>query len=216
MSDKRFEIVGLTKAEVDRCMEVLCGGPVPWDRGYCFASSELFARPSRYGPADAPPAEDWPSEAEANAKLAATMIGAAGKHAERVVELEAEVSTLRESLAEVNRLLSLHVAEVERLRARIAELEKLEEPIRQVIDYYQKETKVTTVASTSDERTVNNVMRHAYRVLSDEEKSQMQALKDKGLELHQLIESIGKSRELSLALTKTEEAVMWGVKHITR
>lgn len=72
------------------------------------------------------------------------------------------------------------------------------------------------VASTSDERTVNNVMRHAYRVLSDAEKVQMQALKDKGLELHALIESIGKSRELSLALTKTEEAVMWAVKHITR
>jgi len=49
-SNERFEIVGLTKAEVDRCMEVLCGGPMPWDRGYCFASSELFARPSRYGP----------------------------------------------------------------------------------------------------------------------------------------------------------------------
>src|SRR5690606_2171500 len=47
-SNERFEIVGLTKAEVDRCMEVLCGGPMPWDRGYCFASSELFARPSRY------------------------------------------------------------------------------------------------------------------------------------------------------------------------
>lgn len=85
-----------------------------------------------------------------------------------------------------------------------------------IINGKPKEKKVTTVASTSDERTVNNVMRHAYRVLSDEEKAQMQALKDKGLELHQLIESIGKSRELSLALTKTEEAVMWAVKHITR
>jgi len=49
-SNERFEIVGLTKAEVDRCMEVLCGGPMPWDLGYCFASSDLFARPSRYGP----------------------------------------------------------------------------------------------------------------------------------------------------------------------
>jgi hypothetical protein len=75
---------------------------------------------------------------------------------------------------------------------------------------------VETVQSTSDERIVNNVMRHAYRVLSDAEKAQMQALKDKGLELHALIESIGKSRELSLAATKTEEAVMWAVKHITR
>lgn len=75
---------------------------------------------------------------------------------------------------------------------------------------------MTTVDSTSDERTVNNVMRHQYRVLTDAEKQQMQAIKDKGLELHDLIESIGQSRELSLAKTKTEEAVMWAVKHLTR
>ena len=75
---------------------------------------------------------------------------------------------------------------------------------------------MNTVDSTSDARTVNNVMRHAYRVLDDAEKAQMQAIKDKGLELHSLIQSVGKSRELSLALTKTEEAVMWAVKHITR
>ena len=75
---------------------------------------------------------------------------------------------------------------------------------------------MTTVDSTSDQRTVNNVMRHAYRVLSDAEKAQMQAIKDKGLELHDLIESFGASRELSLAKMKTEEAVMWAVKHITR
>ena len=72
------------------------------------------------------------------------------------------------------------------------------------------------VDSKSDERTVNNVMRHAYRVLSDDEKNLMQEIKDKGLELHELIESIGQSRELSLAKTKTEEAVMWAVKHLTK
>ena len=75
---------------------------------------------------------------------------------------------------------------------------------------------MTTVDSTSDQRTVNNVMRHQYRVLTDAEKEQMQAIKDKGLELHDLIEGIGASRELSLAKTKTEEAVMWAVKHLTR
>ena len=75
---------------------------------------------------------------------------------------------------------------------------------------------MTTVDSTSDERTVNNVMRHQYRVLTDAEKQQMQAIKDKGLELHDLIESIGQSRELSVAKTKIEEAVMWAVKHLTR
>ena len=73
-----------------------------------------------------------------------------------------------------------------------------------------------TVDSTSDARTVNNVMRHQYRVLGDDEKAQMQAIKDKGFELHELIEGIGQSRELSLAKTKNEEAVMWAVKHLTR
>ena len=34
-------------------------------------------------------------------------------------------------------------------------------------------------------------MRHEYRVLSDDEKNMMQSIKDKGLELHELIESIG-------------------------
>lgn len=74
----------------------------------------------------------------------------------------------------------------------------------------------TFVTSTGDARVINNVMRHEYRVLSDNEKQAMQAIKDKGLELHDLIESIGQSRELSLAKTKTEEAVMWAVKHLTR
>lgn len=72
------------------------------------------------------------------------------------------------------------------------------------------------VNSTSDERTVNNVMRHAYRVLSDDEKAQMQEIKDLGLTFHQRLSDIGESRELSLAKTKIEEAVMWGVKHITK
>lgn len=72
------------------------------------------------------------------------------------------------------------------------------------------------VDSTSNERTVNNVMRHEYRVLSDAEKVQMQAIKDTGLVFHTLIESLGASRELSLAKTKIEEAVMWAVKHLTR
>jgi hypothetical protein len=72
------------------------------------------------------------------------------------------------------------------------------------------------VDSASDARTLNNVMRHEYHVLSDAEKSLLKAVKDKGLELLELVQSIGTSRELSLAATKTEEAVMWAVKHITR
>lgn len=72
-----------------------------------------------------------------------------------------------------------------------------------------------TIQSTSDERTVNNTMRHQYRVLSDEEKAQMQDITDKGLALLETIKATGQSRELSLAATKTEEAVMWACKHVT-
>ena len=72
------------------------------------------------------------------------------------------------------------------------------------------------VSSTSDERTVNNTMRHAYRVLSDEEKAQMQQIKDMGLAFHDFVGTLGGSRELALAKTKIEEAVMWAVKHITK
>ena len=75
---------------------------------------------------------------------------------------------------------------------------------------------MTTVDSTSDDRTANNVMRHAYRVLSEDEKASMQAIKDKGLEFHDLVAGIGESREMSIAKTKIEEAVMWAVKHITK
>ena len=72
-----------------------------------------------------------------------------------------------------------------------------------------------TIESTSDARTVNNVMRHNYRVLSDDEKQQMAAIKDKGLEFVEFLDGIGSSRELSLAKTKMEEAVMWATKHVT-
>jgi hypothetical protein len=75
---------------------------------------------------------------------------------------------------------------------------------------------MSSVDSKSDERTVNNVMRHAYRVLSDIEKAAIQKLKDDGLAFHEYVESLGQSRELSIAKTKIEEAVMWAVKHITR
>ena len=81
-----------------------------------------------------------------------------------------------------------------------------------------------TVSSTSDARVVNNVMRHNYRVLSEEEKEFMQRLKDDGLSFVTLLHEVGRtnptedrqaSRELSLAQTKIEEAVMWAVKNVT-
>ena len=76
------------------------------------------------------------------------------------------------------------------------------------------------VSSTSDDRTVNNVMRHEYRVLDEGEKIRMQHIKDMGREFHDYLTSIGTtlgdSRELSLAKTRIEEAVMWACKHITK
>jgi hypothetical protein len=73
-----------------------------------------------------------------------------------------------------------------------------------------------TVSSTSDARVANNVMRHEYRVLSDAEKQQIKAIKDHGLAFLELLDDVGPSREISLAKTKVEEAVMWTVKSITR
>ena len=70
--------------------------------------------------------------------------------------------------------------------------------------------------STSDQRSANNVMRHEYKVLNDADKTAMQAVKDVGLLFHETVDKLGQSREVSLAKTKIEEAVMWAVKHITK
>lgn len=91
---------------------------------------------------------------------------------------------------------------------------------------------MTTVDSASNDRTANNAVRHQYRVLSDAEKAQMVAIKDKGAELIDLIRGL-RSQEpehdqlaalwnhevneinLNRAEERVEEAVMWAVKHIT-
>ena len=74
----------------------------------------------------------------------------------------------------------------------------------------------TAMDSTSDDRVANNVMRHEYRILSDEEKAQIKGIKDLGEEFIRQVNSLGRSRELSLAVTKMEEGVFWAVKFITR
>lgn len=70
--------------------------------------------------------------------------------------------------------------------------------------------------STDDDRTRNNVVRHEYRTLTPIEKAQMARIKDLGAEFIGVCQSVGQSRELSLAVTNAEQAVMWAVKHITR
>ena len=72
------------------------------------------------------------------------------------------------------------------------------------------------IPNTSDRRVENNVMRHEYKVLNAVDKEYMLKVKDIGLDFFLLLDELGNSRELSLAKTKIEEAVMWAVKHITR
>lgn len=75
------------------------------------------------------------------------------------------------------------------------------------------------VDSASDDRTVNNddnLMRHAYRVLSPAEKAAMHRIKDAGGHLLGLISvNVPAGREAAIARTKVEEAVMWAVKGLT-
>ena len=71
------------------------------------------------------------------------------------------------------------------------------------------------IPSQSDDRTANNAVRHTYRVLSDAEKQSMVRLKDLGAAFIAACDEIGQSREMSLAKTNAEQAVMWAVKSIT-
>lgn len=80
------------------------------------------------------------------------------------------------------------------------------------------------INSESDDRTANNGVRHQYRVLTDNEKVDMVAIKDAGAAFLEHIDAVashyppgaGPGRELALARTKIEEAVMWAVKGITK
>lgn len=76
-------------------------------------------------------------------------------------------------------------------------------------------TAPAAIPSTDDRRVTNNTLRHEYRILSEQEKATVTALKDAGQAFLDLVERTGKSRELSLSRTKIEEAVFWAVKHVT-
>ncbi len=83
---------------------------------------------------------------------------------------------------------------------------------------------MNTIDSTSDQRTANNAVRHTYRTLTDAEKAQMQEVKDMGAAFIGKLHEIGgtdpagdrlASRDLALAQTHAEDAVMRAVRHIT-
>ncbi len=80
------------------------------------------------------------------------------------------------------------------------------------------------IDNASDERTANNAGRHQYRRLTDAEKAQMQEIKDMGAAFIAKLHEIGgtnpkgaqfASRDLSLANTHAEDAVMRAVRYIT-
>lgn len=54
--------------------------------------------------------------------------------------------------------------------------------------------------------------RKEYRQLTEDEIALIAKIKDQGEEFIALFAGLPKSREYSLAITKLEEAVMWGVK----
>ena len=72
------------------------------------------------------------------------------------------------------------------------------------------------IPGTDDARIANSPMRHSYRALSDAEKEAVARIKDLGETFLALLDTRPASRELSLARTKIEEAVMWAVKDVTR
>lgn len=74
---------------------------------------------------------------------------------------------------------------------------------------------MNTTDNSSDNGTVGGVSQREYSTFTNLEKFQMQMIENKGAELHVLFEKIGTSREMSIAKTKIEEAVMWAREHLT-
>lgn len=81
------------------------------------------------------------------------------------------------------------------------------------------------IPSTSDARTVNNSTRQSYRLLTDAEKAQVDIIKQRGAEFIAFLHEIGgtdpeaermASRDLSLAMTHMEDAVIRAVRHVTK
>ena len=57
--------------------------------------------------------------------------------------------------------------------------------------------------------------KHPYRTPSDQDKLHMLKVNELGLDFAAYVDQIGSSRELSVAKTKIEEAVMWAQRHFT-
>lgn len=71
------------------------------------------------------------------------------------------------------------------------------------------------MSDESDAAKVIDAIRNEYRELSVDEREAVASVKALGAVLIASFEGLGQSRELSIAKTKIEEAVMWAVKHVT-
>ncbi|MEM7671405.1 MAG: hypothetical protein AAF317_20155, partial [Pseudomonadota bacterium] len=88
-----------------------------------------------------------------------------------------------------------------------------------------EQSKGTVVKGTSDANTENNSLRQNDRGLNDAEKRQVDQIKAQGHQLLMTLHAIGgtdptgermASRDLSLAQTHIEDAVMRAVRHVTK
>ena len=61
-----------------------------------------------------------------------------------------------------------------------------------------------------------SIFRQDYRELTEAEKGAIVQIKDTTEDLWQLFGTAGSSREIAIAKTKLEEAVMWAVKGLTK
>ena len=78
----------------------------------------------------------------------------------------------------------------------------------------------SVVSSTGDDRTVNNVARHEYRALSDEEEAMVGEIKDRAADFITLLQGTPEfqqgDRDMQLAIDHIEDASMPAVRAITK
>ncbi len=66
------------------------------------------------------------------------------------------------------------------------------------------------------ENIMEDVFNRCYKVLTDKQKEDMSAIKEKAHELYEIMDQNPASREMALAKTNLEQAVMWAVKAVTK
>lgn len=69
---------------------------------------------------------------------------------------------------------------------------------------------------SDDEKMPTSRFRPKYRALSDAEKKLHDNIKDNAQYMERLFDLIPPSREVSIALTKLEESIMWAIKGLTK